>query len=190
MIQGRRPATEDRQVVLRLHDPFAAGVTAGMTGNHAGAGHHLDPIDVRLDRHGLEGPAPRNTVAVGVEPHRLVLVHLGRLRDERIEGTRRQSQRRLLVLLEQLPDRSASCLPSRGPAWPGRTTAGTHSTRPGPASGEPESPSPAGDRTRCAPRRASRCPAPACRTADQSSSGSPRPRTAPAPSAGGPAGSP
>lgn len=90
MIQGRRSAPEDRQIVRRLHDPFPAGVTACVAGKEAGAGHHLDPIHVRLDGHRLESPPPRNTVTVRVEPHRLVLVHLGRLRHERIEGPGRQ----------------------------------------------------------------------------------------------------
>jgi len=90
--------------VLGLHDPFAAGVAAGVTGNHADAGYHLEPIHVRLDRHGLEGPAPRNTVAVRIEPHRLVLVHLGRFRHERIESPRRQRQRGLAILFEQFAD--------------------------------------------------------------------------------------
>ena len=104
VIQRRRPAAEDRQVVLGLDDPFVPGVTALVPGDHAGLGCHLDPIHIRLDRHRLEGPAPRNAVAVRVEPHRLVLVHLGRLRHKRIEDVSRQSQGRLLVLFEQLAD--------------------------------------------------------------------------------------
>jgi hypothetical protein len=105
MIQGGGPATEDGQVMLRLHDPFPAGVAAWVAGNAPCLRDHLDPIHIRLDRHCLEGPATRNTVAVGVEPHRLVLVHLGRLRNKRLEGPRRQGQCSLLVLLEQLPNR-------------------------------------------------------------------------------------
>jgi len=104
MIQGGGPATEDGQVMLRLHDPFPAGVAAWVTGNYSCLRDHLDPIHVRLDRHRLERPATRNTVAVGVEPHCLVLVHLGRLGDKRIEGPWRQGQSGLLILLEQLPD--------------------------------------------------------------------------------------
>ena len=91
--------------MLRLHDPFPTGVTAGVASQHARAGHHLDPIHIRLDRHRLEGPASWNAVAVRIESHRLVLVHFRRLGHERIEGPRRQRQRRLPVLLEQLPDR-------------------------------------------------------------------------------------
>lgn len=34
MIQSRRSATEDGQVMLRLHDPFPAGITARMPGDH------------------------------------------------------------------------------------------------------------------------------------------------------------
>jgi hypothetical protein len=105
MIQGGGPATEDGQVMLRLHDPFPAGVAAWVAGNDPCLRDHLDPIHIRLDRYCLEGPATRNTIAVGVEPHRLVLVHLGRLGHERIEGPWRQSQSGLLILLEQLPDR-------------------------------------------------------------------------------------
>jgi hypothetical protein len=105
MIQSRGPAAEDRQVMLRLHDPFPAGVAAWVTGDHPCLRDYLDPIHVRLDRHCLEGPTTRNTVAVGVEPHGLVLVHLGRLGDKRIEGPWRQGQGGLLVLLEQLPNR-------------------------------------------------------------------------------------
>jgi hypothetical protein len=93
MVQGGRPATEDSQVVLGLHDPFATGVTAGMTGNHAGPGHHLDPIDIGLDRHGLESPASRNTVAVRIEPHRLVFVHLPGLGNQPFQGGRIQANR-------------------------------------------------------------------------------------------------
>jgi hypothetical protein len=105
MIQGGGPATEDGQVVLRLHDPFPAGVAAWVTGNYPCLRGHLNPIHVRLDRHRLEDPATWNAVAVGVEPHRLILVHLGRLGDKWIERPRRQGQSGLLVLLEQLPDR-------------------------------------------------------------------------------------
>ncbi len=115
MIQGRRSATQNRQIMRRLHDPFPAGVAAFVAGQDAGAGHYLDPIHVRLDGHRLEGPAPRNTVAVRVEPHRLVLVHLGRLGHKRIEGPWRQGQRCLPILLEQLPDRLR---PARHPMVP------------------------------------------------------------------------
>ena len=104
MIQHRRSATENRQIMTRLHDPFPSGVAAVVTGNHGLTGHHLDPIHIRLNRHGPEGPATRNAVAVRIEPHRLILVHFRYLRDKRIERTRRQGQSRLLVLLKELPD--------------------------------------------------------------------------------------
>jgi hypothetical protein len=105
MVQGGGPATEDGQVMLRLDNPFPAGVAAWVTGNYPCLRDYLDPIHVRLDRHRLEGPATRNAVAVGVEPHRLILVHLGGLGHERIERPWRQGQSGLLILLEQLPDR-------------------------------------------------------------------------------------
>ena len=105
MIQGRRTTTEDRQIMPGLHDPSPSPVAALMTGNHPQAIDHLDPIHVRLDSYRLESPATRHTVAVRIEPNRLILVYLCGLRDERIEGTRRQGQSSLLVLLKRFPDR-------------------------------------------------------------------------------------
>lgn len=89
VIQGRRTATEDRQIVPGFDDPFVPGIAALMAGNDAGAADDLDPIHIGLDRYGLEGPTPRHAVAVRLEPHRLVLVDLRRLGYERIEGLRR-----------------------------------------------------------------------------------------------------
>ncbi len=103
VIQGRRPATEDGQIVAGFNDPFASCVATPVTGDHHVGSHDLDPIHVTLDGHRREGPATRHTVAIGVEPHGLVLVDLRRSRDKRIKGMGRQSQRRLLVLFEQLP---------------------------------------------------------------------------------------
>lgn len=105
VIQGRRTATEDRQIVPGLDDPFVPGIAALMAGNDAGAADDLDPIHIGLDRYGFERPAPRHAVAVRLEPHRLVLVDLRRLRYERIEGLRRQGQGRLPVLFEPLANR-------------------------------------------------------------------------------------
>ena len=105
MVQGRRTRTQDCQVMLGLHDPLPSRVAAIVTGNHPQAIDHLDPIHICLDGHRLEGPATRYTVAVRIEPYRLVLIDLRDLRDERVEGTGWQGQRRVFILLEQLPDR-------------------------------------------------------------------------------------
>jgi hypothetical protein len=86
VVQGRRPTPQNRQIMAGLHDPFASGIMAFVTGNDHLAGHHVDPIHIRLDGHGLKGPATRNTVAIRVESHRLVLVHLRRFRHKRIKG--------------------------------------------------------------------------------------------------------
>jgi hypothetical protein len=89
VIQGRRPSTENGQIMPRFDDPFAAGVAADMPGNYHIAGYDLDPIHVTFDGHRREGPATRNAVAIGVEPHGLILVDLRRLRDKGIEGMSR-----------------------------------------------------------------------------------------------------
>ncbi len=108
MIQGRGPAAEDRQVMPGRHDPFPSRVATPMAGNPSSVGHDLDSIHIRFDRHRLERPAAGNAVTVRVEPHGLVLVHLGRLGDEGIEGTRRQRQGSLSILLKQLSNRLCS----------------------------------------------------------------------------------
>jgi len=105
MIQGRRSATENGQIMTGFDDPLISRVTASVRGDHAIGRDHIDPIDIRLDRHRREGPTTGNAVAIGVESHRLILVDLGRGWDEWIEGMGRQSQRGLFVLLEQLADR-------------------------------------------------------------------------------------
>ena len=105
MIQRRRTATENGQIVPWFNDPFALGIAASVGGDDAIGRDHIDPINIGLDRHRGEGPATRNAVAIGVESHCLILVDFGRGRDERIKGRARQSQRRLFVLLEEFSDR-------------------------------------------------------------------------------------
>lgn len=100
MVQGRRSATENGQIVTGLNDPFVPCVTSFVRGDDAIGPDHLDPVNIRLDRHRGEGPATGNAVAIGVESHRLILVDLGGDRDKRIEGVSRQRQGRLLVLLK------------------------------------------------------------------------------------------
>ena len=60
---------------------LAAAVAPLVRGNDLPVGHHLDVIDVALHGHGAERPASRYAVAIPVKAHRLVLVHLARLKD-------------------------------------------------------------------------------------------------------------
>ena len=91
--------------MTRLDDPFAPGVTSSVRGDHALRRDHVDPVDIGFDRHCRERPAPRHAVTIGVEPHGLILIDLGRGRHERVKGMGRQRQRRLFILFEQFPDR-------------------------------------------------------------------------------------
>jgi hypothetical protein len=61
-----------------------------MPGDHLAVGDHLDVVHVALDRHCLKGGRARRAVAIVVESHGLVLVHLGRLKNARIEEECRQ----------------------------------------------------------------------------------------------------
>jgi len=90
MIQCRRLALQHLQVMLRIETLLVPLIQARMPGDYLAAGHDLDVVHIALDGHGLKGGRPRRTVAIVVEAHGLILVHLGRLEDTRIEGERRQ----------------------------------------------------------------------------------------------------
>jgi hypothetical protein len=86
VVQRRRLAVERLQVVLRIEALLVRPIRPRMPGDHLAVGDHLDVVHVALDRHRLKCRRARRAVAVVVEAHRLVLVHLGRLEDTRIEG--------------------------------------------------------------------------------------------------------
>jgi hypothetical protein len=90
VVERRRPALQRLQVVLRVEDLLMLPVGARVGSDHLAAKHQIDARDVGLDRHGLEGHHARYAVAIGVEADHLVLVHLGRLEQARIEGMSRQ----------------------------------------------------------------------------------------------------
>lgn len=90
MVQRRRPTPQRVQVVPRLDDLLVAPIRARVAGDDLALTNHVEALDVDLDGHGLEGGAARHAVAVGVEADHLVLVHLGRLHEARIEGIRGQ----------------------------------------------------------------------------------------------------
>jgi hypothetical protein len=86
MIERRWLALQRLQVVLRIETLLVPAIRSRMPGDHlAVPGHYLDVVHVALDRHGLKGRRPWGTVAVVVEAHRLILVHLGRLGDAWVE---------------------------------------------------------------------------------------------------------
>jgi hypothetical protein len=90
MIQRRRPSAQNRQIMLLLHDQLAPLVTPPMRSHHRALGHHVDPIDIRLDRDLLKGPATGDGIAIGVVADGLVFIDFGLLGDTGIEGTSRQ----------------------------------------------------------------------------------------------------
>jgi hypothetical protein len=90
MVQRRRPTPQRVQVVPRLDDLLVTPIRARVAGDDLALTNHVQAVDVGLERHGLEGGAARHAVAVGVEADHLVLVHLGRLHEARIEGIRRE----------------------------------------------------------------------------------------------------
>lgn len=87
MIDCRRPALQRIHVMGRIENLLMLAVAARMRRDHLGAEHHVDALDIRLDRHGLKGSRTRHAVAIGVETDQLILVHFGRLDDARIERT-------------------------------------------------------------------------------------------------------
>lgn len=90
MVQRGRLAAQRHQIVQRIQHLHAVGVAARVLSDDLVAGHDGDAFDIALHGHGAESIRPRHAVAVAVETHGLVLVHLGRLRQARIEGALRQ----------------------------------------------------------------------------------------------------
>ncbi len=89
VIQRRRLASEDFQVMKRVEVLLEVAVQARMPGHDLVAGHDDDLVHVALHRHGPKGVAARHAVVVAVETHGLILVHLRRLRDAGVERVRR-----------------------------------------------------------------------------------------------------
>ncbi len=90
VIERRRLALQCFQVMLRIQALLVPAIRPRIPGEHLAGGHDLDVIHVALDRDCLKRGRARRAVAVGIEAHGLVLVHLGRLEDARVEGKRRQ----------------------------------------------------------------------------------------------------
>lgn len=104
VVQRRRLAAEDLQVMLGVQALLVAAVQPRMPGHDLLAGHNDDLVDVALDRHRAKGVAARHAVAVAVEADCLELVHLRRLRNAGIKGIWRQGQRLGSVASEALAD--------------------------------------------------------------------------------------
>src|SRR5262245_40283826 len=105
VVQRRRPPPQADQVVQRVEHLLVAAVTPRVPRHHLPGGHHLDPVDVTLDRDAAVGAGPRHAVAVLVEPHRPILVHAAGLDDAGVERVPRQRQGRVTVAAEPLADR-------------------------------------------------------------------------------------
>ena len=90
MIQRRRPTIQPVQVMQRIEDLLVPAIAARMGSDHFPAQHDVDPLDVDLDRHGLESGRTRHAVAVGLVADHLVFIDLGRLADIGIESLFRE----------------------------------------------------------------------------------------------------
>jgi hypothetical protein len=80
VIERCRPSTQDGQVVQGIEHLLALAVRALVAGDDLATGHHLDALDVGLDRHGGEGEGTRHAVGIAVEAHRLVFIHFAGLK--------------------------------------------------------------------------------------------------------------
>ena len=90
VVERRRLATQCHQVMQRIQHLHPLGIGAWVLGDALAAGHDLDMMHVTLDSHGLERKPTRHAVAVPIEAHGLILVHLGRLPDGGVERLRGQ----------------------------------------------------------------------------------------------------
>lgn len=100
VVERRRLAFQRHQEMPGVEHLLASAVAARVRGDDLAVGHHRDALDVPLDRHGAERPAPGHAVAIAVEGHGLVLVHLAALKHAGVEGALGHRQRRGLVVRE------------------------------------------------------------------------------------------
>jgi hypothetical protein len=105
VIQPCRLALQRRHEVQGIEDRCMAPMAAAVFGHDLPAVDDRHPIDVRLDRHRRECRRPRHAIAVGLEHHRLALVHQAGAFDAGVQAMRRQRQRVRLFQLKVLPDR-------------------------------------------------------------------------------------
>jgi hypothetical protein len=105
MIERRRPVLQRAQIMLRVEDLLVFPVGTGVRSDDLAAQHHGDALDVHLDGHRLKSGRAGHAVTVVVEAHHLILVHLGRLDDARIEAVLGQRQGLLLLAGKALADR-------------------------------------------------------------------------------------
>jgi hypothetical protein len=104
VIQRRRLPPQRHQVMQRIQHLHAPRIAPPVLGDHLTASDDGDVIHITLDGHRLEGEPPRHTIAVAIETHRLVLVHLARPLDGSIERSPGQRQGSGPIPLEALAD--------------------------------------------------------------------------------------
>ena len=90
MVQGRRATIQPVEIVRRIEDLLVTTVGARVRGDHLVTQHDVNPLDVGLDRHGLEGSGTGHAVAVGLVTDHLVLIDLGGVEHTGIECLRRE----------------------------------------------------------------------------------------------------
>jgi hypothetical protein len=104
VVQCRGLAIQRLQIVLRIQTLLVPAIRPRMLSDHLAAGDDRDVVHVALDGDGLKRRRARRAVAVVVETHGLVLVHLGRLEDARIERKRWQGQGMVILTGKALAD--------------------------------------------------------------------------------------
>lgn len=97
---------QNHQEMERIEYLLPSLVTAEVGGDGRSFTDHFDAVHISLHTHRSKRPSTRHAVAVAIESDRLVLVHLARLYDARIEAMAgwRQRQSRGSVLFESLAD--------------------------------------------------------------------------------------
>jgi hypothetical protein len=88
----------------RIEDLFPALITADVRGDDCSFTDHIDPVHIPFHAYVSKGPSTRHTVAVAIEADRLILVHLSRLGDTRIEAMSGKRPSSRVVLFESLTD--------------------------------------------------------------------------------------
>jgi hypothetical protein len=80
VVQRCRPALQRLQVMPRIEHLLMPAVAARVRGDDLGSLHHVEAVDVDLDRDVLEGGRARHAVAIGVDADGLIFIHSGWLK--------------------------------------------------------------------------------------------------------------
>jgi hypothetical protein len=85
VIECRRLTTQRHEIMQRIKDLHSLPIGPRVVSDDLAAGNDIDMMHVGFDGHRLKSKSTGYAVAIPIEAHCLVLIHLGGLPDRRVE---------------------------------------------------------------------------------------------------------